>query len=176
MTNLKKKNQNSEGGSAATPAYLVELLEKLENEDDPEEKANKKDAASKSQGTKDGKNLSSIKPNWINFVGYRDNYEKNLKSVIDDGSAPEENKTKAKELLDILNERYKSDAREDMPNPKSAIDLKIVKPRFTSNEAYKKEYKKRGRNLIKRINESVTLDKEDKANIKIIEDYLKLFD
>ena len=109
-------------------------------------------------------------------IDLTDNYEKNLRSVIDDGSAPEENKTKAKELLDILNERYKSDAREDMPNPKSAIDLKIVKPRFTSNEAYKKEYKKRGRNLLKRINESVTLDKEDKANIKIIEDYLKLFD
>jgi hypothetical protein len=106
----------------------------------------------------------------------RDNYEKNLKSVIDDGSAPEENKTKAKELLDILNERYKSDAREDMPNPKSAIDLKIVKPRFTSNEAYKKEYKKRAKKLLKKIKESVKLDDEDKENVKMIEEYLKLFD
>ncbi len=101
-------------------------MKRLENDDGPEEKANKKEAASRTQGTKDGKKLSSIKQNWIIFVGYTDNYEKNWRSVIDDGSAPEENKTKAKELLDILNEKYKSDAREDMPNPKSAIDLNIV--------------------------------------------------
>jgi len=143
---------------------------------DPEEKAKKKEATSKTQGTKDGKNLSAIKKQWINFVGYRDNYEKNLKSVIDDGSKTEEDKAKAKELLNILNEQYKLDAIEDMPNPTSAIDLKIVKPRFTSNEAYKNEYKKKGKKILKKIKESVKLDDEDKQNVKMIEDYLKLFD
>ena len=63
-----------------------------------------------------------------------------------------------------------------MPNPKSAIDLKIVKPRFTSNDAYKIEYKKRAKKLLKKIKESVKLDKEDKQNIDLIEGYLKLFD
>jgi hypothetical protein len=63
-----------------------------------------------------------------------------------------------------------------MPNPTSAIDLKIVKPRFTSNEAYKNEYKKRAKKLLKKIKESVKLDDEDKENVKMIEEYLKLFD
>jgi len=132
--------------AAKTGNYIDELKDKIENDDDPEEKAKKKEATSKTQGTKDGKNLSAIKKQWINFVGYRDNYEKNLKSVIDDGSKTEEDKAKAKELLNILNEQYKLDAIEDMPNPTSAIDLKIVKPRFTSNEAYKNEYIKRAKN------------------------------
>jgi hypothetical protein len=52
-------------------------MKRLENDDGPEEKANKKEAASRTQGTKDGKKLSSIKQNWIIFVGYTDNYEKN---------------------------------------------------------------------------------------------------
>ena len=133
----KKESKPTESKPKEAPKgdYISELKDKIENDDDPEEKAKKKEATSKTQGTKDGKNLLSIKKQWINYVGYRDNYEKNLKSVIDDGSATEENKTKAKDLLNILNEQYRLDAIEDMPNPTSATDLKIVRPRFTSNEA-----------------------------------------
>ena len=39
-----------------------------------------------------------------------------------------------------------------------------------------KEYKKRGNKLLKKIKESAVLDIEDKKNIKLIEDYFKLFD
>ena len=162
--------------AASAALMLKELVDKVENDDDPEEKANKKEATSKTQGTKDGKNLVKIKKQWINYVGYSDNYEKNLKTVIDDTTTTEENKTKAKDLLKTLDEQYKLDANEDIPDPTTTTKLKIVKPRFTSNEAYKKEYKKRGNKLLKKIKESAVLDIEDKKNIKLIEDYFKLFD
>ena len=63
-----------------------------------------------------------------------------------------------------------------MPKPTTTTDLKIVKPRFIKNEAYKKEYAKRGKQLLKKIRESVSLDTEDKQNIELIESYFKLFD
>ena len=153
---------------------LSELVDKVEN-DDPEEKAIRKEATSKTQGTKDGKNLLKIKKQWINYVGYRDNYEKNLKSVMKDATA-QDDKDKAEELLKTLDEQYKLDASEDMPNPTTTTKLKIGKPRFTGNEAYKKEYMKRGNKLLRKIRESSVLDAEDKKNIKLIEDYFKLFD
>ena len=62
-----------------------------------------------------------------------------------------------------------------MPLPTTTTNLKIIKPRFTSSEAYKKEYKKRGNKLLKKIKESSVLDDEDKKNIKLIEEYYKLF-
>ena len=127
-------------------------------------------------GTKDGKKLLEIKKQWINYTGYRDNYEKNLKDVIDNDSTTEDNKTKAEELLKTLDDQYKLDASEDMPNPTTTTKLKINTPRFTANEAYKKEYKKRGNKLHRKIKESSVLDAEDKKNIELIESYYKLFD
>jgi hypothetical protein len=76
---------------------MQELVDRAET-DDPEERANKKEATSKTQGTKDGKNLLEIKKQWINYTGYRDNYEKNLKNVLDDDKTTPENKTKAGDL------------------------------------------------------------------------------
>ena len=63
-----------------------------------------------------------------------------------------------------------------MPNPTTTTKTKINKPRFTANEAYKKEYKKRRNKLLKKIKESAILDAEDEKNIKLIEEYFKLFD
>ena len=154
---------------------LQELKDKVEN-DDPEERLNKKEASSKTQGTKDGKKLMKIKIQWINYIGYRDNYEQNLKAVRDNDSTSKDDKKKAEELLKILDEQYKRDASVDMPNPTTTTKLKINKPRFTTNEAYKKEYKKIGNKLLKKIKESAVLDAEDEKNIKLIEDYFKLFD
>ena len=71
---------------------------------------------------------------------------------------------------------YKFDASKDMPDPTTTTNLKIVEPRYKSSEAYKKEYKKRGNKLLKKIKENSVPDKEDKKNIKLIEDYFKLFD
>ena len=155
---------------------LKELVDKVENDDDPEEKAKKKETTSKTQGTKDGKTLLEIKKQWINYTGYRDNYEKNLKIVIDDEKTTPENKNKAEGLLKKLDEQYKFDASKDMPDPTTTTGLKITTPRFTSNEAYKKEYKKRGNKLLKKIKENSVPDDEDKKNIKLIEEYYKLFD
>ena len=87
-----------------------------------------------------------------------------------------ENKTNAEGLLKKLDDQYKFDASKDMPDPTTTTNLKIVEPRFTSSEAYKKEYKKRGNKLLKKIKENSVPDKEDKKNIKLIEDYFKLFD
>ncbi len=111
--------------------------------------------------TKDGKNLLPIKKQWINYIGYRENYEKNLRIVIDDGDSSKENKKKAKALLNTLNEQYKLDAIEDLPLPTTTTNLTINKPRFVTNEAYKKEYIKRGKILLKKIRESTKLDDED---------------
>jgi hypothetical protein len=55
-----------------------------------------------------------------------------------------------------------------MPNPTTTIKIKINKPRFTANEAYKKECKKKG-NKYSKIKESAILDSEDEKNIKLIE-------
>ncbi len=57
----------------------MKKLEDRMEDDDPEERANKKQATSKTQGTKDCKKLLNIKPQWIDYIGYRDNYEKKLK-------------------------------------------------------------------------------------------------
>jgi hypothetical protein len=35
----------------------------------------------------------------VNYIGYRDNYEKNLKAVMDNESTTKDDKTKAQELL-----------------------------------------------------------------------------
>jgi hypothetical protein len=126
-------------------------------------------------GTKDGKNLLEIKKQWINYTGYRDNYERNLKAVLDDEKTTPENRTKAEDLLKKLGEQYKFDASKDMPDPTTTTKLKINTPRFSANEEYKKEYKKRGNKLLKKIKESAILDDEDKKNIKLIEEYYKLF-
>jgi hypothetical protein len=99
-----------------------------------------------------------------------------LKNVLDDDKTTPKNKTKAEDLLKTLNDQYKLDATEDMPLPTTTTNLKIIKPRFTSSEAYKKEYKKRGNKLLKKLREGVVIDEEDKKNIKLIEDYFKLFD
>ncbi len=56
-----------------------------------------------------------------------------------------------------------------MPNPTTTIKIKINKPRFTANEAYKKECKKKGNTLLKKIKESAILDSEDEKNIQLIE-------
>ena len=85
-------------------------------------------------------------------------------------------KTEAENLVKKLDEQYKFDASKDMPDPTTTTNLKIVEPRYKSSEAYKKEYKKRGNKLLKKIKENSVPDKEDKKNIKLIEDYLKLFD
>ena len=76
---------------------------------------------------------------WLNYSGYRENYENNLKSVIDDKDTTKDNKTKAETLLSDLYDKYKMFAQEDMPKPTTTTDLKIVKPRYVKNEAYKKE-------------------------------------
>ena len=154
---------------------MQELVDRAEN-DDPEERAIKKEATSKTQGTKDGKNLLEIKKQWINYTGYRDNYEKNLKSVLNDEKTTPENKTKAEDLLKKLDDQYRFDATKDMPDPTTTTNINIAEPRYKSNEAYKKEYKKRGNKLLKKINENSVPDKEDKKNIKLIEEYFKLFD
>ncbi len=91
-------------------------------------------------------------------------------------STTKDDRTKAEELLRTLDDQYKLDASEDMPNPTTTTKLKINTPRFTANEAYKKEYKKRGNKLLKKLREGVVIDEEDKKNIKLIEDYFKLFD
>ena len=130
----------------------------------------------KTAGTKDGKKLLPIKKQWINYIGYRENYENNLRIVIDDGDTSKENKEKAKDLLNTLNEQYKLDAIEDLPIPTTTTNLTINKPRFVTNEAYKKEYIKRGKKLLKKIRESTKLYDEDNKNIEIIEGYFKLFD
>ncbi len=111
-----------------------------------------------------------------NYIGYRDNYEQSLKAVRDNVSTSNEDKKKAEELLKTLDEQYKLDAKEDMPNPTTTTKLKIDKPRFTTNEAYKKEDKKIGNKLLKKIRESAVLVAKDEKNIKLIEDYFKLFD
>jgi len=90
-------------------------------------------------------------------------------------STTKDDRIKAEELLRTLDDQYKLDANEDMPNPTTTTKLKINTPRFTANEAYKKEYKKRGNKLLKKIKESAILDDEDKKNIKLIEEYYKLF-
>ena len=113
---------------------------------------------------------------WLNYSGYRENYENNLKSVIDDKDTTKDNKAKAENLLVDLYKKYELFAQEDMPKPTTTTDLKIVKPRFLKNEAYKKEYMKRGKSLLKKIRESVSLDDEDKQNIKLIESHFKLFE
>ena len=113
---------------------------------------------------------------WLNYSGYRENYENNLRIVINDGATTTDNKAKAETLLSDLYDRYKMFAQEDMPKPTTTTDLKIVEPRFLKNEAYKKEYMKRGKQLLKKIRESVSLDDEDKQNIKLIESHFKLFD
>jgi hypothetical protein len=100
----------------------------------------------------------------------------NLKSVLNDEKTTPENKTKAEDLLKKLDDQYKFDATKDMPDPTTTTNIKIVEPRYKSNEAYKKEYKKRGNKLLKKIKENSVPDKEDKKNIKLIEDYFKLFD
>jgi hypothetical protein len=167
--------QGPEKAKASREKMLSELIDKVEN-DDPDERASKKEASSKTQGTKDGKSLTKIKKQWVNYVGYRDNYEKNLKAVMGSDSTTKDDRTKAEELLRTLDDQYKLDASEDMPNPTTTTKLKINTPRFTANEAYKKEYKKRGNKLLKKIKESAILDDEDKKNIKLIEEYYKLFD
>ncbi len=43
---------------------LSELIDKVEN-DDPDERASKKEASSKTQGTKDGKSCTKIKSNGL---------------------------------------------------------------------------------------------------------------
>jgi hypothetical protein len=53
---------------AGLAKVMKELEEKMED-DDPEERANKKEASSKTMGTKDGKNLLEIKKQWINYTG-----------------------------------------------------------------------------------------------------------
>ena len=167
----------TDSNKGAGLAKVMKELEERMEDDDPEERANKKEASSKTQGTKDGKSLTKIKKQWINYIGYRVNYEKNLKDVIDNDSTTEDNKTKAEELLKTLDEQYKLNAVEDMSNPiTTTTKIKINKPRFTANEAYKKEYKKRGNKLLKKIKESAILDAEDEKNIKLIEEYFKLFD
>jgi hypothetical protein len=40
----------------------------------------------------------------------------------------------------------------------------------------KKEYKKRGNELLQKMRESVVIDDEDKKNVELIESYYKLFD
>jgi hypothetical protein len=154
---------------------MQELVDRAEN-DDPEERAIQKEATSKTMGTKDGKSLLEIKKEWINYTGYRDNYEKNLKIVIDDERTTPENKTKAEGLLKKLDDQYKFDAGKDMPDPTTTPNIKIVEPRYKSSEAYKKEYKKRGNKLLKKIKENSVPDKEDEKNIHLIEEYFKLFD
>jgi hypothetical protein len=161
--------------AAASAKMMQELVDRAEN-DDPDERAKKKEATSKTQGTKDGKNLLEIKKQWITYTGYRDNYEKNLKAVLDDDKTTPEKRTIAEDLLKKLDEQYKFDASKDMPDPTTTTNLKIVEPRYKSSEAYKKEYKKRGNKLLKKIRENSVPDKEDKKNIKLIEDYFKLFD
>jgi hypothetical protein len=164
--------------AAAKPtsgSYVDELKDRLAD-DDPDERATKKEISSKTAGTKDGKNLLPIKKQWINYIGYRENYENNLRIVIDDGDTSKENKEKAKDLLNTLNEQYKLDAIEDLPIPTTTTNLTINKPRFVTNEAYKKEYIKRGKKLLKKIRESTKLDDEDNKNIEMIEGYFKLFD
>jgi hypothetical protein len=106
---------------------LSELLDEVEN-DDSEEIANKKEASSKVQGTRDGKNLIQIRKQWINYIGYRDNYEKNSKAVMDNESTLKDYRTKAQELLKSLDEQYKLDANEDMPDPTTTTKLKLLKP------------------------------------------------
>ena len=44
---------------------------------------------------------------WLNYSGYRENYENNLKSVIDDKDTTKDNKTKAETLLSDLYDKYK---------------------------------------------------------------------
>ena len=83
-------------------------------------------------------------------------------------------KLKQKAFLKKLDEQYKFDAIKYMPDPTTTTKIVIVKPRFTSSEAYKKEYKKRGNKLLKKIKENSVPDEEDKKNIKLIEEYFKL--
>ncbi len=83
-----------------------------------------KKATSKTQGTKDGKKLLNFKPQWIDYIGYRDNYESNLKTVLDDDKETPKNRTKAEELLKKLDDKYKLDAVKDIPDPTTTTDLK----------------------------------------------------
>ena len=99
LTILSNKELEAQKALAAASAKMMqELVDRAEN-DDPEERAIKKEATSKSMGTKDGKNLLEIKKHWINYTGYRDNFEKNLKAVLVDEKTTPENRTKAEGLL-----------------------------------------------------------------------------
>ncbi len=71
-----------------------------------------------------------------------------MRIVIDDGDKSKENKEKAKDLLNTLNQQYKLDAIEDLLIPTTTTNLTINKPRFVTNEAYNKEFIKRGKQLL----------------------------
>ena len=58
--------------------------------------------APKQAGTKNGKSLSSWTEKYIDNLHYRKNYISELEKIVNDEKVADENKTKAKELIDTF--------------------------------------------------------------------------
>jgi hypothetical protein len=65
-----------------------------------EEMKAQQERAPKQAGTKDGKSLSVYKEKYIDNLNYRKNYKTELEKVLEDEKVSQENREKAKELLD----------------------------------------------------------------------------
>jgi hypothetical protein len=140
------------------PIITADLLNELE--DTPEEKAAKEKAAKEAEaaakkgnmveemkaqqerapkqaGTKDGKSLSVYKEKYIDNLNYRKNYKTELEKLLEDEKVTQENKDKAKQLLDDFDKELIKRAKEFLIKDTSLETLYPVRNEY---KEYKKEY------------------------------------
>ena len=93
--------------------------------------------APKTAGTKDGKSLSVFKEKYIDNLNYRKNYKSELDKIVEDEKVSQENREKAKELLDDFDHELTKRAKEFLIKDTSLDTLYPVRNEY---KEYKKEY------------------------------------
>jgi hypothetical protein len=93
--------------------------------------------APKTAGTKDGKTLNVYKEKYIDNLNYRKNYKTELDKTIEDEKVSQENRDKAKKLLDDFDSELIKRAKEFLVKDTSLETLYPVRNEY---KEFKKEY------------------------------------
>jgi hypothetical protein len=120
-----KEKAAKEGAAAAKKGNMVEEMKAQQ------------ERAPKQAGTKDGKSLSVYKEKYIDNLNYRKNYKTELEKVLEDEKVSQENREKAKELLDDFDNELIKRAKEFLIKDTSLDTLYPVRNEY---KEYKKEY------------------------------------
>ena len=93
--------------------------------------------APKQAGTKNGKSLSNFTEKYLDSISYRKNYKAELEKHLGDDKTSDENKAKAKELINAFDEELIKKAKEYLMKDISKETLYPLRPEY---KEFKKEY------------------------------------